>query len=200
MSPPPLSLPFPSLMLSREGQWNVVLGNNLMLVWLLAFTIEASLLCLSAVPSWKAGVSLCGMKIAPQFSCIQPLLKVPCSTLQMPPAFTVFLSSIPAFSPSNSPQCPCTFSRHTPQARLEGAPMCVYTFMRAQVHVSREQWRTWRGKGETKWDVRGEKRRRQKCNEEQVEGLWFILRGFEHEINLCLRRSVAQWSATVCHR
>lgn len=52
------------------------------------------------------------------------------------------------------------------------------------------------GVGETKWDVRG-KRSRQRRSGEQVEGLWFILWGFEHEINLCLGGSEAPWSHCV---
>lgn len=72
--------------------------------------------------------------------------------------------------------------------------VCVYT---VYARAGACQQRAWEDvKGTHKVRNKG-KRSRQRHSGEQVEGLWFILRGFEREINLCLRRSEAPWSHCV---
>lgn len=130
------------------------------------------------------------MKIAPQFSYAEPLCPVPPCTCLRPSLF-YFLS--PSFLSLWFSKHPCAFTHLGRDSKV-----CVCTHMYACAGACpRRAGEDVKGvKGRHKVRCKG-KRRRPRCSGEQVEGLWFILWGFEREINLCLRRSPAPWSHCV---
>lgn len=104
-------------------------------------------------------------------------------------------SGLHCFNPANSYSIPAQSAATQLRTQAEGCALLgPVQYVCAGACQKRRMWWKWR------WDkVRYEKRRRQKCNGEQVEGLWFIL-WFEHEINLCLTGSVASMRSNVCCR
>lgn len=97
--------------------------------------------------------------------------------------------SIPAFSSSNSNSVPAYSAVTHLRPDLKA---CV----RARPHVCACRCRSEMSGGGHKVRCKG-KRRRQRRSGAQVEGLWFVLWGFEREINLCLRKSEAPMSPCV---
>lgn len=150
-SPPSFSFPTPSSMLSRLGLWNVVLGNNSIVL---------------IISLHKRG--------QPPLSEHSPIVDGWCNLMWHENSSSIFLCtafletahcftrSLLTFFHSNSHRGP--FSRRTPRAGLRGVRACVCEqmyCMGAQVHVSRELGRMCEGGGGHKMRCNG-KRRRQK--------------------------------------
>lgn len=160
-------------MLCVEDHWKVVMGINLMLVWLSGFTIEASLIHLSSLVDGCCILILLKKEFPISLQMLRALV------LLIPLTHT--LSFCPLCQCTQTQRCWCTAHGHLLYARSHE---CISTVQGAG------------GKGGNWGDKvrhKGGKRKRQNRDRKQVEGLRFILGGIEHEINLCLSASVAQW-------
>lgn len=142
--PPPFSLPSPSLMLSRLGLWNVVLGNN-SIALIISLHNRGKPPLSEHSPIVEGWCNLMWHENSSSIFLRTDFLETALFHPADASGLHCFTPSLPAFSPSDSRPCP--FSRHTPQARLKDVCMCVYTCMCVQVHVSGE------GGGETQSEM-----------------------------------------------